>query len=75
MIVPPVIQLFPLHVVVFVEYKYDTKRAYWITGGGWRCSILDLLFWERGWLYSNRHITIQMYKNYFFTKCYGENNK
>ena len=44
------IQLFPLHIVAFTEYKNKTnhiKRAYWITEGE-RCSILDLLFWERG---------------------------
>ena len=28
MIVSPV-----TYVVVYVEYKYDIKRAYWITGG------------------------------------------
>ena len=33
MFVSPVIQLFLLHIVMSVEYKYDIKRAYWITGG------------------------------------------
>ena len=56
---PRVIQLFYLHAVVFVEYNKDIKRAYWITGeGGGRCSVLDLLFRERGWLYLSRHKTV-----------------
>ena len=33
MVVAPVIQLFPFHIIVFDEYNYDIKRAYWITGG------------------------------------------
>ena len=44
------IQLFPLHVVVFVEFiqiRYQKGILdHWGSGGG-RCSILDLLIWER----------------------------
>ena len=39
---------------------------------GERCSILYLLFWERG---GYIQVEIQLYKNDFFTKCYEENNK
>ena len=47
MIVPQVIQLFPLHVGVFVEYNKNGILDHW--GELW--SILDLLFWERGGRY------------------------
>ena len=72
MIDPPVIHLFPLHELVYVEYKKKYQKGvldHWVE----RCSILDLLFWESGWLYSSCHITIYMYLNDFFKKCYGEN--
>ena len=65
------IQLFPLHKVVFIEYKLHIKRAYWITGGN------DVVSWiycfgKGGGLIQ---VVIQLYENEFFTKYYGENNK
>ena len=39
------IQLFPLHVVLLVEYKYQKVI---IDHLGERCSNLNLLFWEKG---------------------------
>ena len=41
------IQLFPLHIVVFIEYKKTYQKGI-LDHWGERCSILDLLFWERG---------------------------
>ena len=53
----PVIQLFPLHIVVLIEYKWHIKRAYWITGGN------DVVSWiycfgKGEWLNSSCHTTI-----------------
>ena len=64
------IQLFPLHIVVFIEYKLHIESAYWITGGN------DVVSWiycfGKGGGYIQ--VVMQLYENDFFTKCYRENN-
>ena len=71
MIVPLVIQLFPLHIVIFIEYKSHIKRAYLITGGN---DVISLIYcFRKGGCYIQ--VVIKIYGNDFFTKCYGENNE
>ena len=64
MSVPPVIQLFPSHIVVFVEYKSDIKRAYWITGKNDVVSWIYCFGKGDGFI----HVVIQLYEKDFFTK-------
>ena len=45
MIVPPVIQLFPVHIVMCVEYMNKISKGH-IGSLGERCSIFDFLFWK-----------------------------
>ena len=46
-------------------YNYDWYEKGILDQWGERCSVLDLLFWERGGYFQ---VVIQLYANNFFTK-------